>query len=160
MESSKQLVNRVPISLCTSFVSVDFEKNMPDSCAAFGCTNRRSTTSFSCNIDEKYLCWSLFLNNLQTFRLLDLNFIKKRPQHSCFPVNIARFSKLPILKNICKRFLFNFFNGSLLHGLYDGVRLQGPSHNISLVFVFKSASLALKQIPTCIRKPKTSSFDK
>ena len=25
--------------------SVDFEKNMPDSCAAFGCTNRRSTTS-------------------------------------------------------------------------------------------------------------------
>ena len=109
MESSKQLVNRVPISLCTSFVSVDFEKNIPDSCAAFKCTNRRSTTSFSCNIDEKYLCWSLFLNNLQTFRLLDLNFIKKRPQHSCFPVNIAKFSKLPTLKNICKRFLFYFF---------------------------------------------------
>ena len=45
MESSEQLVNRVPTSIYTSFVSVDFEKNMPDSCAAFGCTNRRSTTS-------------------------------------------------------------------------------------------------------------------
>ena len=41
MESSEQLVDRVT----TSFVSVDFEKNMPDSCAAFGCTNRKSTTS-------------------------------------------------------------------------------------------------------------------
>ena len=28
----------------TSFVSVDFGKNMPDSCTVFGCTNRRSTT--------------------------------------------------------------------------------------------------------------------
>ena len=45
VESSQQLVNRVPTSLYTSFVSVDFGKNMPDSCAAFGCTNRRSTTS-------------------------------------------------------------------------------------------------------------------
>ena len=41
MESSEQLVKKA----LTSFVSVDFGKNMPDSCAAFGCTNRRSTTS-------------------------------------------------------------------------------------------------------------------
>ena len=41
VESSEHPVNRVG----TSFVSVDFEKNMPDSCAAFGCTNGRSTTS-------------------------------------------------------------------------------------------------------------------
>ena len=44
VESSEQLVNKIPSSY-TSFVSADFEKNMPDSCAAFGCTNRRSTTS-------------------------------------------------------------------------------------------------------------------
>ena len=44
-ESSEQLVNRDPTSIYISFVSEDFEKNMPDSCAAFGCTNRRSTTS-------------------------------------------------------------------------------------------------------------------
>ena len=34
-KSSEHPVNRVP----TSFVSVDFEKNMPDSCTAFGFTN-------------------------------------------------------------------------------------------------------------------------
>ena len=47
MESGKQLVNthQGSQSLYTSFVPVNFEKNMPDSCAAFGCTNRRSTTS-------------------------------------------------------------------------------------------------------------------
>ena len=63
------------------------------------------------------------------------NFIKKRPQHRCFPVNIAKFLIQPILKNICKQLLFNFFNGTLLHGpkslrssLYDSIRLQGQSH--------------------------------
>ena len=46
VESSKQLVNthQSSHSLYTSFVSVDFGKNMPERCAAFGCTNRRSTT--------------------------------------------------------------------------------------------------------------------
>ena len=29
-----------------------------------------------------------------------------------------------------------------------------------VVFVFKSASLVLKQVPTCIRKPKNNTFDK
>ena len=29
-----------------------------------------------------------------------------------------------------------------------------------LVFAFKSASLVLKQVPACIRKPKTNTFDK
>ena len=69
------------------------------------------------------------------------NFIKNRHQHRCFPVNIAKFLILPVLKNICKRLLYNFFNGSLLHGpkdlrprLYDGVGLQGPSHGSSFCF--------------------------
>ena len=44
------------------------------------------------------------------------NFIRKRPQHRCFLANIAEFLILPILKNICRRLPFNFFNGSLLHG--------------------------------------------
>ena len=34
------------------------------------------------------------------------NFIKKRLQHSCFPVNIAKFLRTPILKNICKQLPF------------------------------------------------------
>ena len=69
------------------------------------------------------------------------NFIKKRTQHRCFPVNIEKNLILPILKNICKWLLFNFLNGSLLHGpeglisrLSDGVRLQGPSHKSSFCF--------------------------
>ena len=31
------------------------------------------------------------------------NFIKKRLQHRCFPVNIAKFLRTPILKNICEQ---------------------------------------------------------
>ena len=31
------------------------------------------------------------------------NFIKNRLKHRCFPVNIVKFLRTPILKNICKR---------------------------------------------------------
>ena len=48
-------------------------------------------------------------------KVQDCNFIKKRPKHRCFPVNNAKFLRLPILKNICQRVLFDFFNGLLLH---------------------------------------------
>ena len=34
--------------------------------------------------------------------LQPINFIKKRLQHRCFPVNIEKFLKTSILKNICK----------------------------------------------------------
>ena len=33
------------------------------------------------------------------------NFIKKRLQHWCFPVNIAKILRTAILKNICERLL-------------------------------------------------------
>ena len=69
------------------------------------------------------------------------NFLKNRLQHRCFPVNIAKFLILPILKNICKWLLFNFFNGSHLHRpkdlrsrLYDVFRLQGLSQRSSFCF--------------------------
>ena len=45
------------------------------------------------------------------------NIIKKRPQHRCFPVNIAKLLILPILKTICKQLLFNFF--SVVHSYMD-----------------------------------------
>ena len=32
------------------------------------------------------------------------DFIKKRFRHRCFPVNVAKFLKTPILKNIKKNF--------------------------------------------------------
>ena len=40
------------------------------------------------------------------------NFTKKRPHHKCFPGNFAKFSRTPILKNICKRLLLFFYNES------------------------------------------------
>ena len=89
------------------------------------------------------------------------NFIKKRPQHRCFLVNIAKFLKLPILKNIFERLLFDCFNGSLLHGrkgsryrLYNDVRLQCPSHKSP--FLFLSRHLSSWAVPTCA---KTNTFD-
>ena len=81
------------------------------------------------------------------------NFIKKGSKHSCFPVSIAKFLILPILKNICKRLLFSFFSDCMTE---SGFRVLAAG----LVFVFKSTPLVLKQVPTCIGKPKTNTFDK
>ena len=38
------------------------------------------------------------------------NFITKRLQHSCFPVDIAKFLRTPILKNICEWLLLGVAN--------------------------------------------------
>ena len=46
---------------------------------------------------EKHLCWSLFLMTLQAHLQENIlkvyNFIEKRLQHMCFPVNIVKFLK-------------------------------------------------------------------
>ena len=41
------------------------------------------------------------------FQAQACNFIKKILQHRCFPVNIAKFLRSPILKNICERLRLN-----------------------------------------------------
>ena len=40
------------------------------------------------------------------------NFIKKRLQQRCFPVNIAKFLRTPILKNICERLLLESYRSN------------------------------------------------
>ena len=45
---------------------------------------------------------------LQEFSELFWNFIKKRLQHRCFAVNIGKFLRTPILKNICIRLLLKW----------------------------------------------------
>ena len=92
------------------------------------------------------------------------NFIKKRPEHRCFPVNIAKFLILLNSKNNCERLLFDFFNGSLLHRpkgsrfrLYDGVRRQGPTHRS--IFLFLSWYEPSPSPLTCVQKLKTNTFD-
>ena len=70
------------------------------------------------------------------------NFIEKRPQNRCFPVNIAKLLILLFSKNICERLLFDFFSCSLLHWpegsrsrLYDGVRLQDLTQRSFFLFL-------------------------
>ena len=91
------------------------------------------------NTQETSLLEPLFKN---VAGLKACNFIRKRTQHRCFPINIASFLMLLISVNICERLLFDFFDGSLLHGskcsrsrLYDGVKLQCLSHRSSFLFL-------------------------
>ena len=49
----------------------------------------------------KHLWLSLFFNKVAGLRPETL--LKKRLQHNCSPVNITKFLRKPILKNICKR---------------------------------------------------------
>ena len=53
----------------------------------------------------KHPCQSLFSNKVVD--LLVGTFLKKRLQHRCFPVNIVKFLRTPILKDIFKRLLLN-----------------------------------------------------
>ena len=54
------------------------------------------------NFTGKHFCLSLFLIKLQA-----CNFVKKRLQHSSFPVQLDKFLKTSLLKSICERlFLF------------------------------------------------------
>ena len=55
---------------------------------------------------QKQLRWSLFLN--KNAALDYWNFIKKRLQQRCFPMNISKFLRTPVLKNICEQ-LFECF---------------------------------------------------
>ena len=48
----------------------------------------------------KHKCWSLFLNKVADLGPATL--FKKIFQHRCFPVNIAKCLKAPILKNVSK----------------------------------------------------------
>ena len=58
----------------------------------------------------KRLCWSLFFNKaagLQAFIKTLFRLIKKILQQRCFPVNITKCLRIPILKNICERLHLN-----------------------------------------------------
>ena len=59
------------------------------------------------NFTEKHLCWSLFLMKLET-----CNFMKKRLQHSCFPVNFFWLWRHKLLVIYYIRDSFNGFTPS------------------------------------------------
>ena len=67
------------------------------------------------------------LTGKNTFR--PATFIKERLQHRYFPVNIAKFLRTPILKNICKRLLLKYqewFQGYKNVSLTEGAHHQPP----------------------------------
>ena len=55
------------------------------------CSIQKAVLKHFAMFTGKYLCWSLFL----------IKFIKKKLQHRCFPVNIARLLRASSLWNIC-----------------------------------------------------------
>ena len=55
---------------------------------------------------EEHLCWSLFLNKSAGLR--SFSPIKKRLLHRFFPVNIVKYLRRFVLKNICERLFERF----------------------------------------------------
>ena len=83
----------------------------------------------------KHLCWGLFLIRLQVFR-------PSKDSNTGISCGYCKILRLPILKNISEWLLLHCFNGSLLQRpkssrsiLHDSVRLQGPSHRSSFLFL-------------------------
>ena len=77
-----------------------------------GCLTHRSNHP-RCSI-KKLLLKILLYSQENNFRTLGqglhvCNFIKKRLQHRCFPVNIAKFLRTSILNNICEQLLLKSF---------------------------------------------------
>ena len=106
-----------------------------------------------------------------------MQLFKKETLTQLFSMDIAKFLRLPSLKNICKWLLPYCFNGSLINRpkgltsiLYESARLQGPSHRSSfllllffyfyflLIFFFFFA-FVLNRVPTYVRISKTNTFD-
>ena len=86
--------------------------------AVWVCSVKKDVLKNFAKFTGKQVCWSLFLINLQTLYSLGNHqktydfkgnrrskTLVKRLQHRCFPVNIAKFLRTPILKNICERLL-------------------------------------------------------
>ena len=60
------------------------------------------------------------------------NFVKKRLQQICFPVNIANFLRTPILKSICVRLRLNDFRKSLFRTVFLDSRFQNHADTETL----------------------------
>ena len=64
------------------------------------CSVKKGVLKSFPNFIGKHLWCSLYL-----IKLPACNFIKKRLQHKCFPVNFGKLLKTPVLKNIRERLL-------------------------------------------------------
>ena len=62
------------------------------------CSVEKGILKTFANFTGKHLCWNVLIHSVK-------NFVKKRLQHRCFPVKLAKFLRTPNLKNICERLL-------------------------------------------------------
>ena len=67
------------------------------------CSMKKAVLKNFATLTENYLCRSLFFNKVEALRPITL--LKKRLHHRYFPVNITKFLRTPILKNICEKLL-------------------------------------------------------
>ena len=82
-----------------TFKNSNIDRSSHRRCSVEKCVLKNFT-----NFAGKHLCWSLFFKGAC---LQPCNFIKKRLQHSCFPVKFAKFLRTSFLKNICERLLLH-----------------------------------------------------
>ena len=78
----------------------------------------------------KTLALESFLTKLQAFRPAIL--LKKRLQHRCFPVNISKFLRTPIFKNIWKGLLLRILTFSVRN-----LRILRRTRNLNDVFLHR-----------------------
>ena len=78
----------------------------------------------------KHRYWSLFLINLHVLKIY--KFIKKRLQHRCFPVNIVKFLRTPILKNIGERWLLDLDKANSISFRFCFEEALTTDHNLFL----------------------------
>ena len=75
-----------------------------------------------------------------------------RLPHRCFSVNIAKFLRIPIFKNICKRLLFKFFRCSFL--LIVSVMIYPDFMNECFAYFCKGVKEYLMAVYTALKKWK------
>ena len=69
---------------------------------------KKSCSKNICNIHRKTPALWLLFNSVAALKVC--NFFKKRVQHYCFPVNIAKFLRTPTLENTSEHLLIYLYN--------------------------------------------------
>ena len=90
-----EVVYSVVYSTVQVFLHSRSQKMSPEVFCKKSVLNVFSNVLLKCSFTGKQLCQSLFL----------MKFLKNTLRHRCFPVNIAKFLRTPILKSICERLL-------------------------------------------------------
>ena len=95
------------------------------------CSTEKDVPKNFTTFTGKHLCWSLFSIELWPATLL------KRLQQRCCSVNIAKFSRTPILKKVCEQMLLQFLllpvnisSQGLVSALSSIVPVQSPLHGL------------------------------